>query len=756
MGEQVYAAVIGEVAGKGVSKVINAVKRPSVDEKLQRLEMLVIKLRGTVEMSERVGAETPSLLQWRDKLREAASMGHQVLLSFQRRRAADAAAAGGGGESSAVVSFTRDALLGMARGVRSAITAFLSCGECAVSFTRNTLVAMSRGFRSATTVMLSCGELNSTVDRLEKTCADIGEFIKLLQVEASQANALHRPTERKRTPAIKSAIDNVGVAGIGKKEKNRQPQEDALPLEVDGLSQGDATADQDALADALAMSTAVQRLQDALAEISRAVAVADGSGLADLEWLAELAEDLREDRQQGRRAIDNSNAKASVVISKEEKLPGVNEKLQRLEMLVVKLRCTVEVSETLGAETTSSLLQWRDKLREAASKGHQVLLSFQRRVMGANDAATAGAKHWGAGGKFGAVAFITKALLGMAKGVDIVITESLFDGEVAMRLNCLNNTVDRLEKVCADDIGDFIKLLQVEASRVKSLHMTTERKKSKFQTALEHTENVDVSENMVLQDSSVSREDDSIRRRRRRRKSFVSLSSSSSSEEDCSRSGRKKRRLTGLFSSLSSSSKEKDCFRSRDGSFISSPSEDWIRRRSFLVGEEAYESDDEVAVTTAEMLDMEERTIRRLAPLLFPLSSSSPSPSSSSPSPSSSSSEHGGGASGAAAAAAARTMPSTVVRFQAALAEIRRAEEMAGGRDLEGMEWMETWAYILRDATQRGRAMVIRTYSDSKDGEQANGGEQEAHDLCNAVHIMENLALDVECFITLVLLCPSI
>lgn len=81
---------------------------------------------------------------------------------------------------------------------------------------------------------------------------------------------------------------------------------------------------------------------------------------------------------------------------------------------------------------------------------------------------------------------------------------------------------------------------------------------------------------------------------------------------------------------------------------------------------------------------------------------------------------------------------------------------MAGGRDLEGMEWMETWAYILRDATQRGRAMVIRTYSDSKDGEQANGGEQEAHDLCNAVHIMENLALDVECFITLVLLCPSI
>nr|CAB3497661.1 unnamed protein product [Digitaria exilis] len=116
-------------------------------------------------------------------------------------------------------------------------------------------------------------------------------------------------------------------------------------------------------------------------------------------------------------------------------------------MLVVKLRSTLEVSEMLGAETTSSLLQWRDKLREAASKGHQVLLSFQRRVMGA-DAATAGGikEHRGAGGKSVIVAFITKALLGMAKGVEIVTTESLFDGEVAMKLNYLNSTVDRLEK----------------------------------------------------------------------------------------------------------------------------------------------------------------------------------------------------------------------------------------------------------------------------------------------------------------------
>ncbi|OEL30485.1 hypothetical protein BAE44_0008494, partial [Dichanthelium oligosanthes] len=465
---QVWAAVIGEIAGKAVSKVINTLgNRPSVDEKLQRLEMLVIKLRGTVEMSERVGAETVSLVQWQDKLKEAASKGHQVLASFQRR-ADDTAAADettghqGGGGSAVVVSFTRNALLGVARAVQSATTALLSCGECAVSFTRNTLLGMARGFRSATAVMLSCGEgvakLNRTVDRLEKTCADIGEFIRLLQVEASsQAKAIHRPTKRKRTP-VKSGRESVGVAGNGKKdkEKNRQREDDAvrlqkgLPLqEEDGLFE-----EEDAVAHELEMSMAVERLQDALAEISRAVTVTGRPGLTNLEWLAELADVLREDRQQGRTILGiNRDAKASnkqggdqlcsAIISRKEKQPGVNEKLQRLEMLVVKLRSTVEVSERL-AETTS-LLQWRDKLREAASKGHQVLLSFQRRVMGA-DAATADAtREPRGGGKSGAVSFTRKALLGMARGVQSTITdtESLFDGEVAMKLN---STVGMLEK----------------------------------------------------------------------------------------------------------------------------------------------------------------------------------------------------------------------------------------------------------------------------------------------------------------------
>lgn len=193
MDGQVRGTVIGEVAGKVASKVIDTIgKRQSVDEKLQRLEMLVIKLRGTVEVSERLGAETASLLQWRDKLTEAASEGSQVLLGFQQRRAADgdtaAAAAQGTAEEhqdggGRPVVLVKNILLALDRGVRKAAAALLSYSGCAASYTRHTLVGMARGVRSATAALLSCSEgvvkLNSTVDRLEQACADIGQFISL-------------------------------------------------------------------------------------------------------------------------------------------------------------------------------------------------------------------------------------------------------------------------------------------------------------------------------------------------------------------------------------------------------------------------------------------------------------------------------------------------------------------------------------------------------------------------------------------------
>lgn len=85
-----------------------------------------------------------------------------------------------------------------------------------------------------------------------------------------------------------------------------------------------------------------------------------------------------------------------------------------------------------------------------------------------------------------------------------------------------------------------------------------------------------------------------------------------------------------------------------------------------------------------------------------------------------------------------------MARFQAVLAEITKAVEISESRDLANLGWLAEWAYILGDARQRGYAINL------------NGGEQEAEGICNAANFLETLALDVECFVSLVLLCPPI
>ncbi|KAL6894357.1 hypothetical protein ACP4OV_008455 [Aristida adscensionis] len=95
MASHVGAAVIGEVAGRVVSKVMDTLqRRPAVDEKLRRLKTLVVQLRSALEVSEKLAVESASLLEWRHRLKEAASEGHQVLLGFQQPAAkADATGA---------------------------------------------------------------------------------------------------------------------------------------------------------------------------------------------------------------------------------------------------------------------------------------------------------------------------------------------------------------------------------------------------------------------------------------------------------------------------------------------------------------------------------------------------------------------------------------------------------------------------------------------------------------------------------------
>ena len=136
----VASAVTGEFAGRALSGLIGKFgKQATADEKLQRLEMLLIKIHSAVEASEKHAVENTWLIRGRDKLKDATSEGDQVLASF-RLRASDAQAAGNantpphnGASSSTTstapppataagtaLSFTRIALPGMAQGIHSA------------------------------------------------------------------------------------------------------------------------------------------------------------------------------------------------------------------------------------------------------------------------------------------------------------------------------------------------------------------------------------------------------------------------------------------------------------------------------------------------------------------------------------------------------------------------------------------------------------------------------------------------------------
>ncbi|KAL6638155.1 hypothetical protein ACP70R_025727 [Stipagrostis hirtigluma subsp. patula] len=72
----VAAALAGELAGRAVSGLMEfGGQQAAADEKLQRLEMLLVKIHSAVEASEKHAIENTWLIQWRDKLKEAVSEG---------------------------------------------------------------------------------------------------------------------------------------------------------------------------------------------------------------------------------------------------------------------------------------------------------------------------------------------------------------------------------------------------------------------------------------------------------------------------------------------------------------------------------------------------------------------------------------------------------------------------------------------------------------------------------------------------------
>ncbi|KAG2534206.1 hypothetical protein PVAP13_9NG034300 [Panicum virgatum] len=146
MAKEVVGSIAGAVADKAVSKIVDSLGRQTpVGDKLQRLERLCMRVRSTVEVSEKHDIESASLLEWREKLKKAVA---------PRRRGAPQlpAAAAAAGAAPA------DDAQGPSTG--GTATAYFSSDEDAK-------------------------KLESAVEALEKESENLEEFIGLLRLEVS-------------------------------------------------------------------------------------------------------------------------------------------------------------------------------------------------------------------------------------------------------------------------------------------------------------------------------------------------------------------------------------------------------------------------------------------------------------------------------------------------------------------------------------------------------------------------------------------
>ena len=202
----VASAVTSELTGRALSGLIGKFgKQATVDVKLQRLEMLLIKIHSAVEASEKHAVENTWLIRWRDKLKDATSEGDQVLASF-RSRASDAQAAAGNADK------PHDGASSSTTSTASPATA--TATGTALSFTRIALSGMAQGIHSARMMLFPSEDegmerLNATVEKLGQLPADIGEFVRQprrRRRRMSQSQPRRTPPRRKRrVPRAKSS-----------------------------------------------------------------------------------------------------------------------------------------------------------------------------------------------------------------------------------------------------------------------------------------------------------------------------------------------------------------------------------------------------------------------------------------------------------------------------------------------------------------------------------------------------------------------
>uniref|UniRef100_A0ACD6AB20 Uncharacterized protein n=1 Tax=Avena sativa TaxID=4498 RepID=A0ACD6AB20_AVESA len=287
------SAVTGELSGKVFLGLIQMFgKEAAVGEKLQRLEMLLIKIHSAVEASEKRTIKNLWLLRWRDKLKEATSQGDEVLASFTRR--AEEAEA------------TRSANANQKQGSCSSSSAGSATARGAPSFTSKSLSGMVQGICGATQTLFARDDdmenLNSTLSMLEKLSVDIGEFIRLFKLEdwakvdqtltesTKAPTTDHRPRKKMRI-ARKSGCRLFGL------QLNKD-------ISATRVTQAVVNKLMDLLVNEVVVQnelhrTLLDRLEEAFANICKTVELADSNDFEYMEWLAYWVDILREAKIKG-------------------------------------------------------------------------------------------------------------------------------------------------------------------------------------------------------------------------------------------------------------------------------------------------------------------------------------------------------------------------------------------------------------------------------------------------------------------------
>jgi hypothetical protein len=257
--------------------------------------MLLIKIHSAVEASERRTIKNLWLLRWRDKLKEATSQGDEVLASFTRR--ADDAEA------------TRATNTVQKQGSCSSSSAGSATARGAPSFRSEPLLGMVHGICSATQMLFSSddgmGKLNNTLGMLEKLSVDIGEFIRLFQLEPwakvdqtltesmKDTTTDHRP--RKKMRITRKSSCRLFDLQLNKEEDTSAPcVADAGVNKLMHLSVNEIEVIQEKKHGML-----LDRLEEAFANICKTVELADSYNFEHMEWLAYWADILREAKIKG-------------------------------------------------------------------------------------------------------------------------------------------------------------------------------------------------------------------------------------------------------------------------------------------------------------------------------------------------------------------------------------------------------------------------------------------------------------------------